>query len=257
MLGLYTWLGGAVVWALASLAWARWTGQNAGIAIALGAGAQPFGLLALVMMFMSQRSRGFVGGNSDYRSNPARFDETFGDSSESYGPTGEFNSTKVARDHQATIRVLLGVSMASLIGALFFPAYYIFSGDFTELQPQLAFSTGLEFWVFISLVGMAIAIFAISRPLPRLVFVLLGWLGVWWFFLAVAAMTNREAFLTASQGLFELPDLFTGGYGDGGDFVDVFVSQLGEFWYFALVGGLALIVAAFIDVARRPSHQFD
>ena len=112
----------------------------------------------------------------------------------------------------ATKRFKLWFALASallifcLVVALFLP-WFVVEDSSGPIYSVRGWSSGLDGWVWGTILTVAIgAVVTATRP-NRLVSVALAWFGSWWLLYAVAALTSEAAFRTAVDGLFNISDV--------------------------------------------------
>lgn len=134
-----------------------------------------------------------------------------------------------------------------LTGSLFLT--WFFTIDVMKgFTPINAFSTGFEFWVFVTvLVLLGSVAMSIIRP-SRIAMVVTAWFGSWWLLLSVAAMTSRDTFIPAVAKFYDLPDLVFAN--NIFDFAGVRAHEIGEAWYAIALASL-LILGGSITMIRE------
>ncbi len=276
----FVWFTSGIFWATASAAYASFAKINFKIAIPAGAIFQGVGFVGLLIYgFVKKQNQGEAspfearqpistqfaaatvndpfGGNS---ANPFG-DSSFGSATFGGQPFSSNNPFELAGQPQAKsstswINTLPGgfVLYGSLVVSIAF-VWSLFLTWFNIITPNRitkginAFSTGFDFWVFIS-IGALIAAVILCLKKPSLISaVILSWIGTWWLMLSVASLTARDIFVSAVDALFQIPNLL--GSSDG--YTQTWAFDIGAAWYVLFLIAIILIVSSawIIAVSHR------
>lgn len=277
----FVWFTSGIFWATASAAYASKANLNFKIAIPAGALLQAFGFIGLLIygfvrkqnqsessylgstqtvnQFASSSMIGsdpFGGGSTNPFGDTTVGSATFGSQAYSSGNPFEVSSQPKGKSPGSWINTLPGgfVLYGSLVVTIAF-VWSLFLTWFNIVTPNRiskginAFSTGFDFWVFIS-IGALIAAVALCLKKPSLISaVILSWIGTWWLMLSVASLTARDIFVSAVDTLFQIPNLL--GSTDG--YTQTWAFDIGAAWYVLFLIAIILIVSSvwIIAVAHR------
>lgn len=141
--------------------------------------------------------------------------------------------------------ILYGAS-ALVISFLFsfFLTWFNVVGENNEFVAVNALSTGLDFWVFVSIAALLGVVALCIKGPSRWAATLLGWIGSVWMMLSMASLTSREAFLRGVEKVFQIPNLLitTGDLESG--ISDAFVYEIGTAWYVLFINSALLLAGA-------------
>jgi hypothetical protein len=265
----FVWFTSSIFWGIAGAAVASWTRIDFKIAIPVGAVFQGLGVLGLWVYSLIRRQT--PAGQFYARPNDP-FGASAGDpfaASSSASPFGSAatsnafgenpfggNAFTLASRNQGWISSLPGRAVVfgsiALIGTFI---WSLFLTWFNITMPDRssgainAFSTGFEFWVFIS-IGIMIAAVILCLKKPSLISsVLLALVGSWWLMLSTASLTARDTFVAAVDHLFNIPNLITAADG----YSATWAYDVGTAWYLIFFNALLLLVASIwmLIVAHR------
>lgn len=151
---------------------------------------------------------------------------------------------------------LLGTGIVAIlmVVALFLNWFFVIA-DNNEIIGITAFSTGLDFWTLITLMGVSVALILLRNGNTPAASILFAWFGSWWLFIAIAAMVSRETFVRAVDLLFEIPNLIVEGTGEFAEFSESWAFDLGPAWYLVFVYGVILIGMAFANLSQLPERR--
>lgn len=239
-IGGFVILGSALFWAAVGYAWSAKAGQPWWWGAIAGAIFHGLGLVIVVIVFYASRSSSTRATSHDvddlWGTTGASGTDPFGEPL-GFAPEDDGHNVSYERDPSAVVRfVMPAVLVVVALTALTLPFYYLLPA--AENFPVFAFGTGLDFWIFFSIVviGLGAAFSHTKRPL--IAALSFAWVGAWWLQLSIAAMLDRSAFLAASQAVYQLPDLYVEGYVENGGFVTAYANDVGQAWYLMLVIGL-------------------
>lgn len=256
----FVWFTSSIFWGIAGAAVASWTRIDFKIAIPVGAVFQGFGVLGLwVFSLIRQQTPAgqFYARPNDPFGAPAADPFAMGVTSSPFGGSATANSfgsnpfgdnvfTPAARN-QGWISSIPGRAvvfgtlalMGTFIWSLFLTWFNITMPDRSSGAIS-AFSTGFEFWVFIT-IGIMIAAVVLCLKKPSLISsVLLALAGSWWLMLSTASLTARDTFVAAVDHLFNIPNLITSADG----YSATWAYDVGTAWYVIFFNALLLLVAS-------------
>jgi hypothetical protein len=93
-----------------------------------------------------------------------------------------------------------------LIGSLFMDWFFVAGVDGSNFGLK-AFSTGFDFWIILTIVGIGGSILLSIKNPSRWGAVILAWFGSWWFLLSTASLTAREVFVEGVSLVYQIPEL--------------------------------------------------
>ncbi len=267
----FVWFTSAIFWAASTAAFASWARIDLRIAIPAGALFQWIGFLAILITYFVKKqgqapaenysSVGSEFGYSTTDSSAGGFGQSnpfnvAGPSSFSADPFGSapydstaFGSAFIAEPVSAPLWSKSKAGAAVVYGSVAVIVAFVaalFMTWFNIITPARitkginAFSTGFDFWIFIS-IGVLIGgiILCLKRP-SRIAAVLFAWVGTWWLMLATASLTARDVFVGAVDALFQIPNLL--GSTDG--FTQTWAFDVGAAWYVIFINAALLIGAS-------------
>jgi hypothetical protein len=266
---IYIWLGSAVFWGIAAATFVGWAKIDLKIAIPVGVLFQGLGLIGLAIFYFvrkqnvaDEKQSPFGNSSNDWSgasSVPYMAADPFG-----AGSTNAFDgSSAPAHNHfggsldeapkggrswliNAPGAILLYGSIAlvlSFTGSLFLTWFNI-SNTNRENPGINAFSTGLEFWIAVTIFAIAGAVLASLKAPSRVTPPLFAAAGSAWLTLAMAALTDRRAFVPAINKIFQIPDLLT--TLDG--YTTTWAYDVGTAWYVIFLNSLLLIGASILTL---------
>lgn len=162
--------------------------------------------------------------------------------SDFYVPT-RFSSTPAWR-----LQLILTIVFAlALTGSLFLTWFYTVDPVNGVMGIQ-AFSTGFEFWAFVTVLVMVSALLMNIKKPSRIGAILLAWFGSWWLLLSVASLTARDVFIASVSKFYQIPNLVVT-FSDN-QFDSMHAFQVGEAWYVVLLTSLALLAGSILIIRK-------
>jgi len=268
----YVWFTSAIFWAIAASAFASWARLDFKLAIPVGLVFQGAGLIGLGIYYAIKKQSptqpfGYSAVNTP-QANPFAVNDPFGSSNAGAFGSSPFGSSTTAYDPFAGptnnrrpglsgwIKTLPGASVVfgsiavilAFVWSLFLTWFNITTSD-RQSGSINAFSTGFEFWVFIT-IGLIITSVILCIKKPSLISaVLLALSGSWWLMLSTASLTAREIFVPAVDKLFQIPNLVTSTDG----YSATWAFDVGAAWYVVFFNSVLLLVAScwMVAVANR------
>lgn len=277
----FVWFTSAIFWGIAATAFASKYRIDFKLAIPLGAIFQWLGLVILIIFYFVRKENNDQSpkfGQQDRfsanapGSNPFMASDPFGNSSSNIFDAGisssanegvNFANNPFASPTQKRITRFSGwlntlpggfiiygsiAVIAAFIWSLFLTWFNIVTPG-RGADGINAFSTGFEFWVFIT-IGVIIAALIVALKRPALVSaVLLAMVGSWWLMLSTASLTARDVFVSGVDKLFQIPNLITSTEG----YSETWAFDVGSAWYVLFFNSIILLVAScwLIAVAHR------
>jgi hypothetical protein len=154
--------------------------------------------------------------------------------------------------------IFLGVALVAvaLVLSLFMTWFNVVSerNEFLEIN---AMSTGLDFWIFVSL-AVIIGTILLSLKGPSIVAaVLLAWAGSWWLMLSMASLTARDVFVPAVDKLFQIPNLVIEANTRDGSISTAYAFDVGVAWYVIFACALILVSSSawLLNLAHSDKKQ--
>jgi len=262
----------AIFWAISASAFASWARLDFKLAIPVGLVFQGAGLIGLGVYYAIKKQSpnqpfGYSAVNAP-QANPFASTDPFGSSSAGAFGSSAFGSNTQTFDpfagptnnrrpgFNSWIKTLPGGSVvfgslaviATFVWSLFLTWFNITTSD-GQAGSINAFSTGFEFWVFIT-IGLIITSVILCIKKPSLISaVLLALSGSWWLMLSTASLTAREIFVPAVDKLFQIPNLVTSTDG----YSATWAFDVGAAWYVVFFNSVLLLVAScwMVVIANR------
>lgn len=264
-LAFYVWFCTAIFWAIVNLAFASWAKQDLRIWGPIGGAFPIIGFIALVIYhFASKANKDQVkvptaGAYDEFSSSGAKsFSDSFSFSPDPFGAgSGEYATTPVfqgfdveTKDDSSKPWIFRQPGIWFFVGSILISVAFVvslFLTWFTTIDEQRvfmeinAFSTGLDFWVFVSVAGVIASILLSLKGASRIGAVVIAWMATWWLLLSMASLTARSVFVPAIDLLFQIPNLIVKESGGDSDVFAAFAFDVGAAWYIVFVNSLLLI----------------
>lgn len=267
----FVWFTSGIFWATTSAAYATNEKINLRVAIPAGALFQGLGFVGLLIYsFVRKQNQAQASSFATNQTDSDRFaaattsdpfggnapnpfgDSTFGSASfggqsSSFNNPFELAGQTQAKSSTTWINTLPGgfVLYGSLVVTIAF-IWSLFLTWFNIVTPNRiskginAFSTGFDFWVFISIAALIAAVILCFKKPSLISSVILSWIGTWWLMLSVASLTARDIFVSAVDTLFQIPNLL--GSTDG--YTQTWAFDIGAAWYVLFLIAVILIVSS-------------
>lgn len=263
-LSFYAWFSGAIFFGILGAALAVRLKLNVKIAIALGFVFQFLGIIALVVTYLVSKEKdkprlvkGEAHSNLDWAgAAPSSFGASGIDSGYDFGSgtNSDFTAYDMGYETSASknwvtkfpgLLIFVGViSVGVSLAVSMFLTWFNVVSDQNEVMGITAVSTGLDFWIFIS-IAVLIASVLLSLKGPSLVAsVLLAWVGSWWLMLSMASLTARATFVPAIDSLFQIPNLVIEAQTRDGLMSSAYAFDIGPAWYLVFVTALLLLAGS-------------
>lgn len=275
-LSFFTWFSGAVFFGLAATALSIWLGLGIRLSIILGLVFQWLGILALVVIHLVKTSnRKPISPQENHQDDWAMPSNAGANGIDSAGSMFsertpyEFVSYDKSYDDSGRrywitkipgLIIFLGVVLVAvaLVLSLFMTWFNVVSerNEFLEIN---AMSTGLDFWIFVSL-AVIIGSILLSVKGPSIVAaVLLAWVGSWWLMLSMASLTARDVFVPAVDKLFQIPNLVIEANTRDGSISTAYAFDVGVAWYVIFACALLLVSSSawLLNLAHSDKKQVD
>ena len=247
----FAWLASSIFWAFAAAAYSSWARIDSRAAIPIGAIFQGFGLIGL-LIYRSVRKANSTPNAFTMALEPDSFNNSQDASTYDFFGDGQ---TKPPRNTWLTQKpgVYFFAAALTLIAtftiSLFLTWFNIAdptNGAGIELN---AFSTGLEFWVFLTVLALVFAILVSIKKPSRIAAVILASFASWWLMLSMASLLARGTFLKSVSDLFQIPALLV--YREGFEYT--FAFDVGVAWYLILASAIGSYVISGLLIYWR--HQ--
>lgn len=267
-LSFYVWFCTAIFWAIVNVAFASWARQDIRIWGPIGGAFPIIGFIALIIYHFASKANNKqvkVASGSAYdefsSTGSKSFSNSFSFSPDPFGAgSGEYASAPAFQGFELEHKDDSGkVWIFRHPGIWFFAATIIigtafmvslFLTWFTTIDEQRtfmeinAFSTGLDFWIFVSIASLIAAILLSLKGASRIGAIVIAWMATWWLLLSMASLTARDVFVPAIDLLFQIPNLIVKDSGADSDIYSAFAFDVGAAWYVVFVNSLLLIGAS-------------
>lgn len=251
----YLFIGFSLFWAILGLALHKKLEAPVGLAIGLTLVLQFLGMGILVVRYLMLRAKNESDTvSSDWDSSQwASGDSSF---APDWGSNSDHWVSETKTERGVTTWVVFALQVATILAfiiSLFLPWFYQ-SIDIFDPSVYIL-STGLEIWLFISLVTFAAsAILVVFQKSYLWQVILVAHFSTWWLALGLASLSDRYNFAKAMEAMFNLPNLVTG-LDDG--FGVEFVNQTaGEAWFLVFPAAAMAVGSAFV-LAKNYSETSD
>lgn len=267
-LAFYVWFCTAVFWAIVNVAFASWAKEDMRIWGPVGGVFPILGFITLLIYHYASKANKEQGPQTppgaydEFSTSGAKtFSDSFSFSPDPFGAgSGEYATTPAFQGFEANYvddsgkpwifrQPGIWFFVASiLIGVAFVVS--LFLTWFTTIDEQRvfmeinAFSTGLDFWVFVSVATVIGSTLFSAKGPSRVGAVVIAWMATWWLLLSMASLTARSVFVPAIDLLFQIPNLIVKDSGAGSDVFSAFAFDVGAAWYVVFVNSLLLIGAS-------------
>lgn len=270
-LGVFAYLALSLFWGVTAAVVANWSGQNRWLGLLFGALFHVIGVVIVLIIGSVKKS----SGSRKPSYTPALENDLFVSGTSTFASSGSSSSTEWFFDGASATYVeqtpnkergwlldmpglvyLIGtaVSVILMIVALFLNWFFVIA-ESNEIIGITAFSTGLDFWTFVTVLAVGGTLFFLTKGNSRVASVIFAWFGSWWIFLAMAAMISRETFVRAVDLLFEIPNLIVEGTGDFAQFSESWAFDLGPAWYLVFAYGAILVGLSFANLVQLPERD--
>jgi hypothetical protein len=267
-LAFYVWFCTAIFWAIVNVAFASWAKQDIRIWGPIGGVFPIIGFVALVIFHFANQAnkkQGKAEGGTAYdefsSAGSKKFSDSFSFSPDPFGNgTGSFSSAPAfqgfdfdSKDASNKSWIFTHPGIWFFAGSVIISIAFVLSlflTWFTTIDEQRvfmeinAFSTGLDFWIFISVGGLIAAVLLSLKGASRIGAVIIAWIATWWLLLSMASLTAREVFVPAIDLLFQIPNLIVKGSGGDSEISSAFAYDVGAAWYVVFVNSLLLVAAS-------------
>lgn len=278
----FVWVASTVFWGFAGAVYATQRGVSMRIALPVAAVFHWLGLLGLWLFDLVKRQNEQASvhfpssrGGEDLQSwnlqgqSVGRASDPFGpDASGSLGPqpagyvqpvgygfggVGGYPSGRLwIKSPLGTTAFICGIGVVvAFVVSLFLTWFNVITPERQQASIS-GFSTGFDFWVFIS-IGLVLVAVGLSVKHPSLVSaVLFALVGSWWLQLSMASLTARDVFVPAVDKLFQIPNLMTNVTG----YSQTWAYDVGSAWYLVFLNSVILFgVSALIIYSSRKRHR--
>ena len=267
-LSLYVWFCTAIFWAMVNIAFASWAKQDLRIWGPIGGVLPIIGFIALVIFHFANKAnkedtpQESAGAYAEFSQTGSKnFTDSFSFSPDPFGAgSGEYASTPAFQGFETNFQddsskpwifrhPGVWFFLASILISIAF-LVSLFLTWFTTIDEQRsfmdinAFSTGLDFWIFVSVAGVITATLLSLKGPSRIGAVVIAWMATWWLLLSMASLTARSIFVPAIDLLFQIPNLIVKEAGGDSDIFSAFAFDVGAAWYVVFVNSLLLIGAS-------------
>ncbi len=270
-LGVFAYLALSLFWGVTAAVVANWSGQNRWLGLLFGALFHVIGVVIVLIIGSVKKS----SGSQKPSYTPALENDLFARGTSTFASSGSSSSTEWFFDGASATYVeqtptkgrgwlldmpglvyLIGtaISVILMIVALFLNWFFVIA-ESNEIIGITAFSTGLDFWTFVTVLAIGGTLFFLTKGNSRVASVIFAWFGSWWLFLAMAAMISRETFVRAVDLLFEIPNLIVEGTGDFAQFSESWAFDLGPAWYLVFAFGAILVGLSFANLVQLPERD--
>lgn len=250
LLSGYLFFGSSIFWSVMGLAVHNKLDSSVGLAIGLTFFLQFLGMAILVVKYLTLKAK--------EQSEVAATNWNSSDWVETDSPSSIWSAnsddwqTEPAIEKDVSTWVTFGLLMGSTLSFLisFFLPWFYQSIDFIDPEVYVL-STGLEVWIFISLIAfVTAAVLLLFQRTYLWAVILVAHFSSWWLALSLASLINRIDFAKAMEAMFNLPNLVTGlDSGFGVEFVN---QSAGEAWFIVFPAAAMAVAASFL-LARNYS----
>jgi hypothetical protein len=267
-LAFYVWFCTAIFWAIVNVAFASWGKQDVRIWGPIGGVFPIVGFIALVIYHFASKANkkqaSVASGNAydEFSSSGSKsFSDSFSFSPDPFGAgSGEYASAPAFqgfdleyKDDSKKNWVFTHPGIWFFAGSVIISIAFVLSlflTWFTTIDEQRAFmeinafSTGLDFWIFVTVAGVIASVLLSLKGASRIGAVIIAWMATWWLLLSMASLTARDVFIPAIDLLFQIPNLIVKESGGDSDIFSAFAFDVGAAWYVVFVNSLLLIAAS-------------
>ena len=264
-LAFYVWFCTAIFWTIVNVSFASWGKQDVRIWGPIGGVFPIIGLIALVIYHFASKANkkqlNFASGSAydEFSSSGSKsFSDSFSFSPDPFGTgSGEYASPPAfqgfdleSKDESGKAWIFRHPGIWFFVGTVIIGIAFLvslFLTWFTTIDEQrvfmdiTAFSTGLDFWVFVSVASLVAANLLSLRAPSRNGAVVIAWMATWWLLLSMASLTARNVFVPAIDLLFQIPNLIVKESGGDSDIFWAFAFDVGAAWYVVFVNSLLLL----------------
>lgn len=260
----FVWLTGAVYWSLVSFVFAGWSKRQTLTFSLVGAVFQGPGFLGLVVFHFVMKDRESRKSFSlaplptqtswdspSQWSSPSDSSVFDSNTNSSFSLDNGFSSDVFATTKKKNwyfsmpglAYTLTAVGLIAGFTASLFLVWFSVRSKNSDLLQINALSTGLDFWIFFSIMGVVATLILCGQKVARVGAVVLATVGALWLQLSLAGLLSRSTFINAVNTLFQIPGLVFSGNTENG-FVDVYAFDLGSAWYLVFALSMSCLIGA-------------
>lgn len=140
-----------------------------------------------------------------------------------------------------------------LVGSLFMDWFFVAGVDGSNFGLK-AFSTGFDFWIILTIVGIGGSLLLSIKNPSRWGAVVLAWFGSWWLLLASASLTAREVFIQGVSLVYQIPELLQKYDIPLVGSIKTYAFDVGSAWYVILCSAILMIAGAIAILIRADNE---